>query len=234
VCNFFKKTTTMKIGDVFSFSENRTRILMFDDKEIFYGTVGENDNFVYSKYKTMRYYRTSREYFNENSSFIKSLKLTEKELQIHRPDLPLRLNCFTSVFWTNDSLEKEIDYLSFLKTGGISKDELEGLDNSKVVIIPNSQQQSNKKPILLVNKNGSFSGQEIMKSTLRIQREYVKVDKPYFSRLKKDTKGLSGIGMYRLGIIGNVPSYYLGGEMSMMEWESRSFLLEEKELHTIT
>ena len=31
----------MKIGDVFNFIENRIRILMFDDKEVFYGTVDE-------------------------------------------------------------------------------------------------------------------------------------------------------------------------------------------------
>lgn len=214
----------MKIGDVYTFSENRIRILMFDDKEVFYAIVDENDIFVYFKYKTIIYYRTTREYFNVNSSFIKSLKFTEKELQIHRPDLPLRLNCFSRVFWTNKSLEKENDFFDFLKTAGINIKKLEGLENSKVVIVPNSQLISNKKSILIENNNGSFSGQELMKECLRIQSEYVKSDKPYFTRFKKNTNGLSGIGMYRLGIKGNVPSYYLGGEISMMEW----YIMENK------
>lgn len=208
----------MKTGDVFNFTENRIRILMFDDKEVFYGTVDEENTFVYTKYKTIIYYRTPRDYFDKNSSFIETSELTQKELEIHRPDLPLRLNCFSGLFWSTKSLEKETDLNNFLNSAGISKEKLEGLDNSKVVVIPNSQQQSNKKPVLLESMNGSFSGQELLKECLRIQSEYVKSDKPYFSRFKKDKQGLSGIGMYRLGIKGNVPSYYLGGEMSMMEW----------------
>lgn len=214
----------MKIGDVFNFTENRIRILMFDDKEVFYGTVDEENDFDYSKYKTISYYRTSRDYFDKNSSFIELSELTAKELEIHRPDLPLRLNCFSGLFWPTKSLEKEPAFYDFIKSVGISKEKLEGLDNSKVVVIPNSQQQSNKKPVLLESINGSFSGVELLKECLRIQSEYVKSDKPYFSRFKKDKQGLSGIGMYRLGIKGNVPSYYLGGEMSMMEW----FIMENK------
>ena len=205
----------MKIGDVFSFSENRIRILMFDDKEVFYGTVDEENTFVYAKYKTVSYYRTSKDYFDKNSSFIEPAEFTEKELEIHRPDLPLRLNCFAGFFWSTKSLEKETDFDNFLKSVGIRKDILEGLDSSKVVVIPNSQQQSNKKPVLLESLNNSFSGQELMKECFRIQSEYVKSDKPYFSRFKKAKQGLSGIGMYRLGIKRNVPSYYLGGEISM-------------------
>lgn len=208
----------MKIGDVFNFRENRIRILMFDDKEVFYGTVDEENTFVYSKYKTISYYRIPKDYFAKDSSFIEPLQLTNTELEIHRPDLPLRLNCFSGLFWPPKPLEKQADFTTFLESVGISKEKLEGLDNSKVVVIPNSQQQSNKKPVLLENINGSFSGQELMMKCLKIQSEYVKTDKPYFSRFRKDKQGLTGIGMYRLGIKGNVPSYYLGGEMSMMEW----------------
>lgn len=214
----------MKIGDVFNFSENRIRILMFDDKEVFYGTVDEENAFIYAKYKTISYYRTSRKNFDKNSYFIKTARLTKKELKIHRPDLPLRLNCFSGLFWSTKSLEKESDFYNFLESVGIKKEQLKGLDNSKVVIIPNSQQQSNKKPVLLENITGTFSGVELMKECLKIQSKYVKSDKPFFSRFRTDKQGLTGVGMYRLGIKGNVPSYYLGGEMSMMEW----FILENK------
>ncbi|MCL5247796.1 hypothetical protein M4I21_18460 [Cellulophaga sp. 20_2_10] len=209
----------MKIGDVFNFAESRIRVLMFDDNEVFYGTVDKENVLVYCKYKTISYYRTSRSYFDENSSFIKSLELTEKEKEIHKPDLPLRLNCFTGFFWSNKLFEKEIEFNDYLKSVGVNSEKLIGLDISKVVLVPNSQQQANKKPILLKSVSDSFSGQELLFESFRIQSEYVKLDKPYFSRFKKDEQGLSGIGMYRLGIKGNVPSYYLGGEMNMMEWE---------------
>jgi len=36
------------------------------------------------------------------------------------------------------------------------------------------------------------------------------------------------LAMYRLGIKGNIPSYYLGGEISMMELELEKSLIVEK------
>lgn len=197
---------------------------MFDDKEVFYGKVDEENAFVYAKYKTLSYYRTSRDNFDKNSSFIEQSQFTKTELEIHRPDLPLRLNCFSGLFWPTKPPEKQADFDAFLVSAGINNEKLEGLDNSKVVLIPNSQQQSNKKPVLLENIRGFFSGQDLVLKCLKVQSEYVKSDRPYFSRLGKVKHGLTGIGMYRLGIKGNVPSYYLGGEMSMMEW----FIIENK------
>tara|TARA_R110000744_G_scaffold303221_1_gene412002 strand:+ start:83 stop:754 length:672 start_codon:yes stop_codon:yes gene_type:complete len=223
----------MKIGDVFKFSNGLVRIFMFDDKEVFYQTVDENYVLIYSKYKTISYYRTSIDYFKKNSSFIKSIDFSEKELEIHRPDLPLKLNCFSGLFWTNKSFEKNTDFLNFLESAGIDESKLSGLESSKIVIYPTSQQQSPKKSILLENKNGSFSGRELLIQCFEIQSDYVKVEKPYFSRFRlipngREEKRLSGIGMYRNGIKGNVPSYYLGGEISMMELESQESYIVQK------
>ncbi|QCX37349.1 hypothetical protein FF125_02445 [Aureibaculum algae] len=223
----------MKIGDIYDFTNNRIRIIMFDDKEVFYQTINEDNTFVYAKYKTISYYRTPKDYFRKTSKLIKSLAFTEKELEIHRPDLPLRLNCFSGLFWTNKPFEKETEFNEFLESADISQEELKGLKSSKVVIFPKSQQQSNKKSILLENKNGYLSGKELMIQCFGIQSEYVKSEKPYFSRFRlipdgREEKRLSGIGIYRLGIKGNVPSYYLGGEISMMELESEKSLIVEK------
>lgn len=51
--------------------------------------------------------RTEREYFNENAEFIKSLEFDKQELEIHRPDLPLLLNCFSDIFWTFNKNRQE-------------------------------------------------------------------------------------------------------------------------------
>ena len=223
----------MKIGDIYNFTENRIRILMFDDKEIFYQTLNEDDTFVYAKYKTINYYRTEREYFNENAKFIKSLEFNKQELEIHRPDLPLRLNCFSDIFWTFNKIEKNVEFTELLKSFGIEKEKLQGLNSSKVVIFPTSQQQSSKKPSLVQNKIGYLSGEDLLFECFKIQSEHVNKDKPYFSRFRliidgREEKRLSGIGIYRLGIKGNVPSFYLGGEMSMMELESENSLIVKK------
>ena len=200
---------------------------MFDDYEVFYQTINADDTFVYAKSRTISYYRTSKDYFIKNSKFIKHLAFTEKENETHRPNLPLRLNCFSGLFWTNKTFIKETEFNEFLKSANINQKELKGIESSKVVIFPTNQQQSNKKSILLENRNGVFSGKELMIQCFGIQSEYVKLEKPYFSRFRLITNGreekrLSGIGIYRLGIKGNFPSYYLGGEMSMAELESEN------------
>ena len=191
---------------------------MFDDNELFYATVNEENVFDFFKHKTLIYSRITREYFDNNSIFIQSSSLTEIELAIHRPDLPLRLNCFSELFWSDKPFNNEIECTNFLKSSGVNIQDLKGLKSCQVVVIPTSQLQSQKNPVLLTNEDGSFSGQELMTECFNIQSEYVKPDKLYFSRLRKDSDGLSGIGIYRLGIKGNVPSYYLGGELSMMEY----------------
>ncbi|MCR9248823.1 MAG: hypothetical protein NXI20_00310 [bacterium] len=217
----------MKVGDIYSFTNNRIRVMMFDEKEVFYLTINSDDSFVYAKNKTLSYYRITREYFDNNSTFIKHLTLNEKETETHRPDLPLRLNCFSGLFWSSKNFENENDLLDFLKIAEIDIEKLDGLNSSKVVIFPTSQQQSQKKSILLENIKGQFSGIELMLQCCNMQSEYVKPEKQYFSRFRlvpngREEKRLSGIGLYRLGIKGNVPSYYLGGEISMIELESES------------
>ena len=223
----------MKIGDLYNFTNNRIRIMMFDENEVFYQTINEDDTFVYEKNSTISYYRTPKNYFAKNSKFIKHLAFTEKENEIHKPNLPLRLNCFSGLFWTNKPFEKETDFNKFLKSADVNPKELKDIKTSKIVIFPTSQQQSHKKSILLENKNGYFSGEELMIQCFGIQSEYVTSEKPYFSRFRlipngREEKRLTGIGIYRLGIKGNIPSYYLGGEMSMMELESEKKLIMEQ------
>ena len=124
----------MKIGDLYNFTNNRIRIMMFDNNEVFYQTIKEDDTLVYAESRTISYYRTSKEYFEKNCEFIKHLAFTEKETEIHKPNLPLRLNCFSGLFWTNKTFEKETEFLEFLESVDISEQKLVGLESSKVVI----------------------------------------------------------------------------------------------------
>ena len=216
----------MKPGDIFQFTNNRIRILMLDDNEIFYGTVNQDGIFDYAKYKTISYYRTPRDFFEKNSRFIDSMKLSETEIEIHRPDLPLRLNCFKNTFWTTELFKNLGEFEEFLNKTGIQIDNLEGIEISKINIVPTSQQNSHKKPVLIESNEEEITGKDLLFQCFNIQREYVKFEKPYFSRFRlipggREEKRLTGIGLYRLGIKGNIPSYYIGGEVSMMELESK-------------
>lgn len=199
---------------------------MLDDNEVFYGTVNQDGIFDYAKCKTISYYRTPRDFFEKNSRFIDSMELSEKELEIHRPDLPLRLNCLKNIFWTTELFKNLSEFEGFLNKAGILIDNLEGINISRLHIVPTSQQNSNKKPVLIEFNEREINGKDLLFQCFSIQREYVKLEKPYFSRYRlipngREEKRLTGIGLYRLGIKGNIPSYYIGGEVSMMELDSK-------------
>jgi hypothetical protein len=214
----------MKVGDVYNLDGSLIKLIMFDSNEVFQDELTEDNKLKYTQGKTVFYSRTPRDYFDKNTEFIKRSEFTTNELEIHRPDLPLRVNCFKELFWSHEHFENIETFNAFLKSHKISENKLTTLNTNKVVIYPTGQQQSLKKPILLENTNGRFSGLELLFQCFKIQQEFVKIEKPYFSRYRlirvgREEKRLTGIGLYRLGIKGNIPSFYIGGYMSFMELE---------------
>jgi len=200
------------------------KILMFDEKEIFYGVINESNELKYANIKTLIYLRTTTDFFRETSTLLLKSDLTKQEEAIHKPDLPLRLNCFKETFWTTKKFEDISEFKSFLIEHGIDFKKFDNLNTNRVVIFPHGQQSSSKKPVILENKVDSFNGLELMYNCFNIQQQYVNPKKLYFSRFRLITKGreekrLTGFGLYRTGIKGNIPSYYLGGYLSFLELE---------------
>ncbi len=218
----------MKVGEEYLYFEKKQRIIMFDDNEVFYDEIASDNSLKYTKGKTAFYCRVSRSFFDKNSILINTSEFSEKELLIHQPHLPLRLNCFKNIFWTNESFKMVSEFRDYLISQDIDLKEVQNLDCNKVVILPLSQQLSVKKPILLESNNKIFEGLELLYHCFNIQSPYIKIDKPYFSRFRpalqeNDSNKLHGIGMYRGGIKNNIPSYYLGGSISLLELESKRF-----------
>ncbi|WP_276482203.1 hypothetical protein [Paraflavitalea pollutisoli] len=206
------------------------KILMLDDKEVFLQAVDDKNELIYAKYKTQIYARTDTESFTNNSSLIATTGLTKQEECIHRPDLPLRLNCFKESFWSVNKFQTLDDFKIFLGRQLVDYEKFDDLHADKVVIIPHGQQSAGKTPVLLENTCGVFDGLELMFNCFNIQYQYVNPAKPYFSRFRlaksgREEKRLTGFGLYRLGIKGNIPSFYLGGQMSLGELESDKSLI---------
>lgn len=206
------------------------KILMSDDSETFYQPADKDNELRYPKYKTQIYYRTTTSFFRSNSVLIGDSGLTEQEANIHRPDLPLRLNCFKEIFWSADGFLTLKDFKTFLGQHLIDYEKFESLQTDKIIVIPQGQQNSDKKPILLENNRGVFDGLELMFNCFHIQQQYVNIKKPYFSRFRllakgREEKRLTGVGLYRSGIKGNIPSFYLGGYMSLLELEMDESLI---------
>lgn len=215
----------MNIGDIYSYDGHQNKILMLDDKEVFTDIVNPDNTLRCANYKTVIYSRTDRDFFYKNSKFTGTSELTVKEIEIHKPNLPLRLNCFKEIFWSHEEFDNILNFTTYLRANNIYEKHLGDLKTNKVVIFPLGQQLSMKKPVLLQNSVGLFSGIELLFRCFQLQREFVKKEKSYFSRFRlirvgREEKRLSGIGLYRSGIKGNIPSYYLGGHISLGDLES--------------
>jgi|JI6StandDraft_1071083.scaffolds.fasta_scaffold61475_3 hypothetical protein len=217
----------MKVGEEYLYFQKKQRIIMFDSNEVFYDEIAIDNSLKYTKGKTVTYSRVSRDFFDKNAILI-STSVSEKELLIHQPHLPLRLNCFKNIFWTNEYFKTINEFRNYLISKDINLKDLENLNCNKVVIIPIGQQISFKKSIILESSNNLFEGLELLYHCFNIQYKYININKPYFSRFRSaaqenNLNKLSGIGIYRAGIKSNIPSYYLGGSVSLLEFESKRF-----------
>lgn len=220
----------MHIGDIYNFKGTTCKILMLDNKEVFYDVIATNEERTFAKARTAIYYRTSVDFFASCARFLAHSTFTEHQLAIYRPDLPLRLNCFKSIFWAYEDIPNYDEFIALLHSHGIQENMLEGLQANKIVIFPMSQQGSCKMPAVIESRKGYFAGGELLLRCFDIQKQYIKMQKQYFSRFRliaggKEEKRLTGIGIYRVGIKSNTPSYYLGGFISMAELESDKTLI---------
>lgn len=205
----------MNSGDVYRYFGDNCKVIIFDDRDVFFDVLKDGDS-VFGNHKTISYYRIPRTFFEENASLLSVGELTLDERNRHRPDLPIRLNCFEKISWSFNPVADTRQLLDILSAHGIKESQLQGLKTDQVVIFPISQQISAKAPKLLKNSDGHFSGPDLLLSCFQLQRAYVKPDKPYFSQFRlipggREEKRYYGIGLYRSGLKGGVPSYCIGG-----------------------
>ncbi|MFT6501991.1 MAG: hypothetical protein ACJASQ_002116 [Crocinitomicaceae bacterium] len=214
----------MIVGDVYVFNGNRVKVFMFDNWEVFFLSVDQNDELQFAKTKTLIYQRSPQDFFTSTAEFVYSSNLSSEHLDIHQPNLPLRLNCLENIFWANEKMN-ETEFNDFVLRNNILIDSLESLNCDQIALFPTSQLGANKKPTIITNPERLITGIQLLQICYQVQQEYVNSKKPYISRFRliqdgREEKRLSGIGVYRLGIKGNIPSYYIGGSISMAELES--------------
>jgi len=175
-------------GDVLTVSwDNRPiRILQTDVIETFYDAEMEEMGWTIAKARTATYYRTPTRHLNETASIVLSQPFSAKEDKKFRPDLPMRLFRHNEADWS--------DELQILIT--LEDDFL--LPVQEVAIIPYGAKGSAAKSVKVQARDGkSLSLREIIEAAHSAQQS--KCD---------DVKG---VGLYRSGIVGGIPSYYLWG-----------------------
>lgn len=199
-------TTKMTKGEVYNFNNNKVRIIQFDEIEVFYEPWNvHSDEWYYSSIKTMIFLRVATKFFVNNSELLENENKDENGLDRLHPHLPMRLNRFPNLRW---EAEPKLDLKS------LALNNLQGIETESIVIFPTHQGGRHGKSELI--KEGVRNGEKLMEVAYSIQAPFVKEKDSRFiittlAKVGKNHKYFTGVGMYRMGMKGNIPSYYIGG-----------------------
>jgi hypothetical protein len=160
--------------------------LQTDAIETFYDAEMDEVGWVMAKARTATYYRTSTQNLKETASIALPPPFSLKEEKKFRPDLPMRLFRHHDADWSDES-----QILTALE-GDVS------IPSQEVVIIPFGSKGGATKPVKVRACDGvSLSLREIIEAAHSAQQS--------------KCADVKGVGLYRSGIVGGVPSYYLWG-----------------------
>lgn len=146
------------------------------------------------------YYRASSDRFFKDAVHFGKEELSEEEIRIHRPDLPLYLCRSDLMSWSSKTYSTVKDFeqdKSFALQNLVSACDLK---IGKVVLIPYGPKGGSKKGVVVEANNGmDFTCAELLWNAQNIQA-------PYSPPVDE-----KGVGIYRLGFQKGIPTYYIGG-----------------------
>lgn len=173
------------------------RVIAFDEVEVMYDVWWPHAG-AWSMARllgTFTYYRLSRQYFDTHARYVRTDPLSEKELQVHRPDLPFAVARHLEVSWYEPSWQGQ----DFGRTPVIPVNAL--------YLRPFGPRDSAKPSILLTADDGvAFTEAELLDKAKALQTPFI-----------GDVRLTEGVGLYRDGFRKRLPSYYLWGARSRSE-----------------
>jgi hypothetical protein len=146
----------------------------------------------------------------EKATFLRTEPLTDAEIALHRPDLPLCLARCAAVDWPSQAPETPARLAAFLAAAGRTDAGLDSgldvgvtIDAAELVLLPFGPEGRSRAAVRVTAGDGiAFSAVELLWKAAAIQAPCLGSVMP--------TRGL---GIYRSGLQRGVPSYYLwGGE----------------------
>ncbi len=175
-------------GDILAvtWDDRPIRVLQTDPIETFYDAELEEVGWVIARARTATYYRMRTAFLERTASLSASKPFSLKEDAKFRPDLPMRLFRHHSADWSDDlvsliALEADIS-----------------IPAKQIVIIPFGPKGGDSKPV----RAEALSGESLtLRTIIETARTAQHVRCP----------DVTGTGLYRSGIVGGIPSYYLWG-----------------------
>jgi hypothetical protein len=146
------------------------------------------------------YYRASSERFFKDATYFAKEQLTEEEIRIHRPDLPLNLCRSDQMSWTSKSYATIGDFEKDNSTAMQNLASVCDLKIGKIIFVPYGPKGGLKKGVKVEAQNGmNFTCRELLWNAQNIEAPH---NPPGEEK---------GVGIFRLGFEKGIPSYYIGG-----------------------
>jgi hypothetical protein len=175
-------------GDVLrvEWDERPIRVMMADNIEVFYDALIPEVGWNLARSRTAIYYRVRTSFLHSSAQRIRTEPLTEQELATHRPDLPMRI-----------LRNGDADWGKPLASWPNIDTDFE-INSKRLALVPLGPKGAPQKAVVVDAANGcSFSGNELLVAAHSVHTT--------------DCPDVSGVGLYRSGISGGIPSYYLWG-----------------------
>lgn len=200
-----EKKTEVVIGGVYKtdLAENPIRVILYDNYQVFYEILwAHRKNWSNSSDLTGKayYYRSSLGHFLNASVFLRVEQLSDEEVKVHRPDLPLAVCRNSLLSWFNNKTYMFNEYKK-ISAGHLNDlNSLDKLNIGKIVLVPFGAKGGYKKSVFVDAFNGNdFPGIELLWKANQVQSPHITAS------IEK------GVGLYRLGFEKGVPSFYIGG-----------------------
>ncbi|GIJ16645.1 MULTISPECIES: hypothetical protein [Micromonospora] len=154
--------------------------------------------------RSVNYYVTSTETVYAKAAYLRDMPLSDTEAQVHRPDLPFCLAACEVMQWTDSHPSAGEFERSRAECCGEVQDET-GM--TEVYLSPFGPKGGDKRGVRVAAEGGAtLTVGELLWKAMAIQFPLLASRNP-----------VRGVGLYRLGLQGGIPSYYLWGSRSRLD-----------------
>jgi hypothetical protein len=159
------------------------------------------------KRQRISYYVTTVSALTEKATYLRTDPLTDHEVALHRPDLPLSVGQSEVMQWPAEVYETAAHLVARSRApGSLEVGEDATFDATEVVLYPFGPNGGQRAGVRVKADNGiAFTAGEFLWKAAAVQAPYIGEVAP-----------TRGVGIYRSGLHRGIPSYYLWGSESKL------------------
>jgi hypothetical protein len=144
------------------------------------------------------FYRTPAKAFIKYTKKIDKLLLSNEELEVFRPDLPMRVLRTKNLNWNGFPVSDKGEFCDYINKNLDIGSQNQIIKSNKIVLVPSGRKGGLKKGVVISADNSSyFTPAELIWKAQGVQET-------------QNREKSTGIGIYRLGFDKRIPSYSIG------------------------